>query len=140
MGTQIIPATNIMEKMVARLPDDQRSAFDAGVRLGFVVLNPNQPELQRVWTLWCMQQQLPDVRVEDSGDFTTVTMHLGPSRSMLSGDGMVAVRRAFERYGEKVLHFETRTWCKHPRVSARTSIALAQHLIDIAYLDGVGVQ
>jgi hypothetical protein len=137
MDTHVISGESILERMVTRLAPDQRVAFEAGRRCGYVVLGPGQQELGRVWAVWCMRQQRPDIRVEDSGEYSVVTMHLGPARRQLSGDGMVAVRRAFERFGDKVMHYQTRNWCKHPQVKPHGGKLLAQRLVEIAFLDGV---
>lgn len=140
MESHIVAGTTVLEKMVARLSPDQRVAFEAGVQCGYVIIGPDQQDLQRVWAIWCMQQQQADVRIEQGSEFSVVTMHLGPAHSVLSGDGMVAIRRAFEHYGEQVLHYQTRNWCKHPRVRPHVSHSLAKRLVEIAYLDGVDLQ
>ena len=137
MESHILRGTSVLDGMVARLPADQRAAFEAGVRDGYVMMRPEQLDLQRVWGIWCFQQHLPDVHVECQGDFDVVTMYLGPAHATLNGDGMVAVRRAFERHSTEAMHFQTRNWCKHHRVSPPASRALARDLVEIAHLDGV---
>jgi hypothetical protein len=137
METDTTAATYVLDRMVSRLQPSQRQAFEAGSKCGYIIIHPDEQDLQHVWTLWCMQRQQPDVRVQVDGEFSSVSMHLGPARSSLSADGMVAVRRMFERCGDKANHYQTRNWCKHVHVDSDLSRVLAQRLIEIAYLDGV---
>jgi hypothetical protein len=132
--------TALIDKLADLLPAAERQIFEDGVDNGYLRVQPNQRDLQRLWTLWCMKNQWPDIRVEPDDQYGIVSMHLGPCQTTLSADGLNAIGRAFGRYGENVRCYQTNNWCKHPRVPINACSPLAKNLAQIAYLDGVPVE
>ena len=140
LASQSLTGISLLDKMASTLTAEERLALERSIERGYLIMRPEQRDLQRLWTLWCMKKQCPDIRVERNEGYATVTMHLGPCQTTLSGDGIYAIKRAFEGCGEEVTCYQTVNWCKHPRVPLRTCTHLAAHLAEIAYLDGVPQQ
>jgi hypothetical protein len=132
-----ITGIETLDRMAELLPPDERRELQQSVERGYLSTRPEQRELQRLWTLWCMKTQCADIRVETHGPTAAVTMHLGPCQSTLSADGRNAIRRAFERASTQVRFYQTNNWCKHPQVPSAALIELTASLYEIAQLDGV---
>jgi hypothetical protein len=130
----------LLDTIASTLPAEEQLALERSIERGYLIVRPEQRDLQRLWTLWCMKKQCPDIRVERNEGYAVVTMHLGPCQTTLSADGMVAISRAFAGCGPQIAHYQTADWCKHPRVPLHACANLAAHLAEIAYLDGVPQQ